>query len=397
MAADGGLFALSADAGGRLLSCNSGLASALALAPESLAQLTIWDITDPDSAQQLLDQALDLAAGGGGRTVRLQLRRPGGRAIRIAAWMNADQQADGSRVIRIVGFDDAENFAHVMKLEYATEMLNGFTDASTEAMWCIEYTEPVDLTAGKQEIVRQVFENDCHWSMCNRAMARLYNLPEGLDFNRQRVSLYFRRNPGNEAFVRQLIDSNFHIDSAPGVDVRHDGSVLYVENSVRCHIENGKMLRMWGTVRDTTEFRTAHNRLAQREREVREVLSAIPDAVLVVTKAKQILAINPAFESSFGWRAQEVLGKTVSAIINLDSNREDEHRWFARTEHRWIAEVAKADGTVVACDARMAPFPDDEFSRFVLCLRPACAPAADIDPCVREPVSRRAKSTGVRR
>ena len=283
------------------------------------------------------------------------------------------------------------------EVEETISLLKGFIDLSSEAMWCMEYSEPVVLNTSHPEIIRQVFENKCHWRMCNRAMAQIYNLPEGLDLNRQRVSSYFRRSPTNEAFVRELIESSFHIDSAPSVDVRHDGTVAYMENSVRCRIEDGKMLRMWGTVRDTTEFRTAHNRLAQREREVREVLSAIPDAVLVVNKAKHLLAVNPAFESAFGWRAHDVLGKDVSAIINLDSRREDDHRWFARAEQRWIADIAQADGTVVACDVRMAPFPDDEFSRFVLCLRPTAATPAELASSARAHRPRRAKSTAIRR
>src|SRR5439155_4366405 len=119
----------------------------------------------------------------------------------------------------------------------------------------IEYTEPVDVTQPEAEIVRQVFENDCHWSMCNRAMAHLYNLPDDLDFNRQPVSTYFRRSPENEAFVRQLIAENFQVDAAPAIDVRHDGTLAHVENSVRAHIESGLMVRMWGTVRDMTRLR----------------------------------------------------------------------------------------------------------------------------------------------
>jgi PAS domain S-box-containing protein len=167
-----------------------------------------------------------------------------------------------------------------------------------------------------------------------------------------------------------LIENDFHVDSAPSTDVRHDGSVAYVENSVRCHIEDEKMYRMWGTVRDTTEFRAAQNRLAQREREIREILSALPDAVLVVNKTKRVLALNPAFEATFGWRAEDILGKDASGIINLESRQPHEPRWFARTPHRWIKDVARSDGEVISCDVRIAPLQDDEHRRFVLSLRP---------------------------
>lgn len=389
--ADDGLFCLSVDLTGSIVSCNPALASAVGLPIESLTSLSLWDLMDRDSAQQLLDRGLKLGIDKRNCTVRLQLTPSADRIVRLVAHMSTRRGNGGSPVLCLTGFDDTENFRHLSKLEYATEMLNGFTDASTEAMWCIEYTEAVDLTLGEQEIIRQVFENECHWSMCNRAMAAIYNLPADLDFNRQRVSLYFRRNPTNEAFVRQLIDSRFHIDSAPSVDVRHDGSMAYIENSVRCHIEDGKMVRMWGTVRDTTEFRVAHNRLAQREREVRDVLSAIPDAVLVINKAQQVLAVNPAFESSFGWRADTVLGKSASTIVNLESNGADDHRWFGLAERRWSADVTKMDGASVACEIRMAPFPDDELSRYVLCLRPA-KPATEALSTSRLSRGRRARS-----
>ncbi len=393
--ADDGLFCLVVDFTGAIVSCNQALASALDLPIETLEDLTLWDLVDRGSVGPLLDQGRKLDADKGCCTVRLQLTATGRRIVRIVAHMNTWQDG-GSRVIRLTGFDDTENFLHLSRLEHATEMLNGFTDASTEAMWCIEYTEAVDLSIGEQEILRQVFENECHWNMCNRAMAEIYNLPAGLDLNQQRVSRYFRRNPTNEAFVRQLIDSRFHIDSAPSVDVRHDGTVAYVENSVRCHIEDGKMRRMWGTVRDMTEFRVAHNRLAQREREVREVLSAIPDAVLVINKSQQVLAVNPAFESSFGWRTDNVLGKSACAIINVDSNTEDDHRWFARAERRWTTDVNKADGTSVSCDVRMAPISDDELSRYVLCIRPA-TPANDIVTTPNVPRRRRARQAALPR
>lgn len=258
--------------------------------------------------------------------------------------------------------------AHAERL---AEMLHGFIEASTEAMWCIEYTEPVDLSASEPEIVRQVFENDCHWSMCNRAMARLYGLPEDIDINRQRVSLYFPRSPQNEAFVRQLIESDFHIDGAPSTDIRHDGTLMYVENSVRCRKENGKMVRMWGTARDMTEFRIAQNRIAQREREVRQILEALPDAVIVINKAKRVLAVNPAFESTFGWRPRQVLGSDASGIIDLEpGDRKHAPRWFAGSQQRLVTCVKRSDGEQLACDVRIAPLQDDASRRFVLSLRP---------------------------
>lgn len=367
---DLGLLVLLTDRTGRVRNFNELAAARLGLNREGTAKLDLWDLTNADTARRLLNLSQAAEQVPARRVERITMRSRLGQRLSLTALVSVVPQSDQDPVIRIAGFDDGVHAEYVAALERAAELLTGFMDASTEAMWCIEYTEPVNLSAGEPEVVRQVFENECHWSMCNRAMARLYNLPDDLDFNRQRVSAYFRRSPENETFVRQLVEKSFHVDSAPSIDVRHDGSLAYVENSVRCYVVGGKMQRMWGTVRDTTEFRTAQNRIAQREREVREILSALPDAILVVDKTKRALAINPAFEATFGWRAGDVLGAQVTAIIDLESRASHDQRWFAPTTQRWITNVMRADGATICCDVRIAPMQDDEHRRFVISLRP---------------------------
>ncbi len=126
------------------------------------------------------------------------------------------------------------------------KILRGFVTAARDACWCIECTEPVDLGDSEEEIVRQVFENECYWQLCNEAMAQIYRLPEGLDFNRENVRFVFPRNPENEAFIRQLNEAKFHLDGAPSLDQRYDGATMFAENDVRAEIRVGYLLRMWG-------------------------------------------------------------------------------------------------------------------------------------------------------
>jgi PAS domain S-box-containing protein len=323
----------------------------------------------------------------------LRLQGSTGQSVPVLAalWPAVDDL--GEHCIRVVALDEIERDEYVRNVENRAELLAAFIDVSTEAMWCMEYTEPVDLSCGVNEIIRQVFENDCHWRMCNAAMAKLYNLPDGLDFNRQPVSAYFRRTPENEAFVRQLIDARFHIDAAPSLEYRHDGKIFYVENSVRCHIEGSLMIRMWGTVRDITEFQTAQNALAARKREVTEILTALPDAVLVVDLCRRAMAVNPAFESTFGWTAEQILGNDVTPIIDLESSRPGLGRWFAPTPSRWVAEVVGFDGQVCRCDVRIAPLPADTDRRYVLVLRPLLPDENEVDRR-RGPVRRVRKGAG---
>ncbi len=332
---------------------------------------TIDEIVDVETAAVLDDLMVTLRRDevSSGHLLSF-FRRDGGRMV-VAGLVDKMVGRNGSTLMRLTALLDPDPRRWLDDLVESEELLRGFVQTSTEAMFCIDFTEPVDLTQGDHEIVRQVFENERLWRLCNESMARMYDLPEGLDFNMQPVSLYFPRNPGNEAFVRQIIESNFTVDKALSIDTRHDGSTMYVENTVRSHIEGGRMLRMWGTVRDVTDYRQAHNRLALEVQDVRGILSAVPDAILVIDRNRKLLAVNPSFEALFGWASTQFLGRDIQSIIDLESPLAGGRRWYGFDRQRWVAEVKMQAGVSMLCDVQSAPIGDEAPDRFVLSLRPA--------------------------
>jgi hypothetical protein len=100
------------------------------------------------------------------------------------------------------------------EMHNANEVMSQMLQSAKVAYWCIEFAEAVNINNTPDEIVRQVFENDSHWRLCNRAMADVYEMPSDVDFNQQPVRLYWPRSPANEAFVRRLIEAGFSVDCA---------------------------------------------------------------------------------------------------------------------------------------------------------------------------------------
>lgn len=198
------------------------------------------------------------------------------------------------------------------------DVLRGILETSRDACWCIEYDEPVDMTAPEPEILRQFFENVSFWRLCNDAMAKLYKLPAGLDFNEQSVRFYFPRNGDNENFVRQLIRANFDMDDVPSVDKRHDGSVMHAQNDVRADIRDGDLHRLWGTVRDISAFKHAEQELTRQLGAMQEVLTALPDPVLVIDVDGVVEAANPALEACLGFDLDTLLGRRLDDLIDSD-------------------------------------------------------------------------------
>jgi PAS domain-containing protein len=250
------------------------------------------------------------------------------------------------------------------------EVLRGFVETSSEAMWCIEFSEPVDVSQSEREIVHQVFQNDCHWMLCNEALVRLYGLPGGLDIERQPVAHYFPRSPENEAFVLQVIRSGFAVDNASSVDLRHDGSARYMENDVRCSIIDGFLVRMWGSLRDVSDSRRARKRLEDEAETVSNILSALPDAILVIDRNRRLVAVNSSFETLLGWNGEGFLGRDVQRIIDLERRLPSGRRWYGFNQQRWQTTVKTKFDVPLCCEAQIAPIGEEVPRHFVLSLRP---------------------------
>ena len=201
------------------------------------------------------------------------------------------------------------------EIEEENALLRSFVSTSRDALWCIEYIEPVDLSAPESEVIRQVFENDCVWRMCNPAMARLYGLPDELDFNAQKVRFFFSRNPANERFVRALIASNFHVDRVTSLDSDFAGRQVTMENDVRGHIADGQLHRMMGAVRCLNPQVSRTQQLESRLALLTNVLGALPDPVIVVNEAGVIESVGPALGWQFGCDENEVLGRSATTLV----------------------------------------------------------------------------------
>lgn len=252
------------------------------------------------------------------------------------------------------------------------EVLRTFVNTSRDALFCIEFLEPVDLTAPEPEIVRQVFENECVWRMCNTAMARLYKLPEDRDFNAQNVRFVFPRNPENEQFVRDLIEADFDTDGALSLDQDYEGREVYMENDVRGQIADGMLYRMMGTVRNISQQKIREQELIDRLNAMSNVLSAIPDPVLVVDTDGVLQAANPALEWRFGWHLDDLLGQPVNAIVRFPHGFSllSDLPLHGVEKSYLSVEVINPNGQISRCEAHVASFGEiDSERRVVITLR----------------------------
>lgn len=289
---------LSAD--GHLLNLSASLSDQLGYAPEELLDQPIERLFSLDSVRTLRALLANPPADEQVQSLELTLIRHNGGLLQVIANGLLEWRAVQPARLHLLKIPLGALGHRLREMHNANEVMSQMLQSAKVAYWCIEFAEAVDINNSPDEIVRQVFENDSHWRLCNRAMAEVYEMPSDVVFDQQPVRLYWPRSPANEEFVRRLIESGFSVDCALSVDRRHDGSPAYVENDVRATIVNGQLLRMWGSIRDVSqELRMQHD-AEQRIEALRRVFDAVPDAVLVIDEQLQPQWRNAAFEETFG-------------------------------------------------------------------------------------------------
>lgn len=317
---------------GRFAWVNPAQCAALGYGPEALVGMPAEAVYDDRSAEMLRRLLDDPPADGIVDAMELVLVRRAGRLLRTLATGRVRPAGRGME-LQLSKIDLGPVGRRLEKLETDNRVLREIVNDATEAHWCIEFTEPVDITQPTEAVVAQVFENQSYWRMCNRAMAALYELPDNLDFNEQNVRLYWPRSPANESFVRQFAEAGFDIKGAISVDRRHDGINFVIENDMRGEIRDGFLRRIWGNCRHVVEDGSAERRLQA----LRQVFDAVPDAVSVIDADGRVTWTNAAFGRAFGDDAV-----AHDAILRIAAGGAPFNQW--RT-----ALIRRRDGAI-ACD-----------------------------------------------
>ena len=198
------------------------------------------------------------------------------------------------------------------------ERYRAFIENSSEGIWRLELDEPIDITLPANEQVRLAFARG-YLAECNDAMARQYGFDSAEKIVGLRLSdLLIEDDPNNTAFLTSFVESRYRLADAESHERDATGGDRYFLNNFVGIIEDGLLLRAWGSQRDITASKLA----AETRSRLAAIVESSDDAIIGLDLAGRVTSWNAAAEQMYGYSEQEMIGKDIRSLIPDDRRRE---------------------------------------------------------------------------
>ena len=216
-----------------------------------------------------------------------------------------------------------------------------YFEQSVEGIWCYAFVPPVSTALPIEEQIQHAYAN-ARLVECNDAMAHMYGYDNAADLAHDDPA---RRLPpyaeGNFEAVKAFFEAGYRATEVETVEYDRYGNARCFSNNVVGIIENGHMVRVWGSQTDITERWWAEDALRKSEQLLSSINENISEAIYRSTPAGDLLYANDAMVQMFGYAsAQEMMDGHVVRFYH-DPQRRGQLMARTEKEHGFKGEEVK--------------------------------------------------------
>jgi len=174
---------------------------------------------------------------------------------------------DGKTINATIYHNDiTERIKAKEKLEEIREKYRSFIQHSGEGTSIIEFDQPIPLDIPEDDQIEAIYRHG-FIAMCNDKFAQMYGFSQGKELIGARIPDFHDStdNPQNIEFLRSWIRSDYKILNAESEEVDKDGNKFYISNNNIGIIEDGFLIRIWGSQLNISERRRALEALKESE------------------------------------------------------------------------------------------------------------------------------------
>jgi len=171
-------------------------------------------------------------------------------------WANAPLTGGGWLAI---GMDVSER-------KRAEERYRSFIAQSSEGVSRLEIDPPIPINLAEEEQIDRLYAG-ARIAECNDAMARMYGFGEARELvGTQLADLHNVTDPTNREQIRAFIRAGYRVSDSETREHDREGRARVFLNNVIGFLEDGHLVRVWGTQRDVTDQRHLEEQFRQAQK-----------------------------------------------------------------------------------------------------------------------------------
>ncbi len=312
------------DADGCLLTANHAFAQMLGYESADEMLRVVTDVgrqvyADPEQAQEFLGVLRENGAVFG---YEFQAVRKDGSEVLLS--VNARLGRDEVDDIAVVE-GAAENITERKRVEKelreSEDRYRAFIAQSSEGILRYELETPVSTELPAEEQV-ELFYRHAYLAECNDTLARMYGFSSAEEIVGVRLGDIMPYSiSANVEVLKAGVSNGYKIVNKESQESDWMGNPKYFSNNLTGIVENGELIRGWGTQRDITSQKNIELALRQSEALYRTVVEQAAENIFVVdVETREILEANASLGRSLGYTEEELQNMKLYDIV--DHNRE---------------------------------------------------------------------------
>ncbi|HYH64186.1 MAG TPA: PAS domain-containing protein [Urbifossiella sp.] len=164
-------------------------------------------------------------------------------------------------------------------LRRSEDRYKAFVAQSTEGIWRFELDEPVPTDLPVVEQLAAYYRRGT-LAECNDAFARMYGYTWAVELTGARLADFFDpADPRTTAFLAAFVRGGYRLTDAESRERDRHGNPRVFLNTLVGVVEDGKVVRAWGTQRDVTDRTAAEEQLRAGEERYRLATEAVRGVV----------------------------------------------------------------------------------------------------------------------
>ena len=221
---------------------------------------------------------------------------------------------NNNHISTIIAFRDITEKKNLeIELHRWLDVYSSFIKYSIEGIYLFEFEQPISTSLPEEEQVRLLHETTI-LRTCNDSFAKMYgyNSSEEINgINMKKLHGSFT-NPTNQQFFKKLINSDYRLLQETTEEINKAGQPIFISNNVVGIIENGKLVRVWGSQFDITAQVKTRKILEESEKKYKLLFQTTPVPLVIYDlESFQILDVNHSAEILYGYDNKEFIGLKI--------------------------------------------------------------------------------------